>query len=104
MSERSPRRSSSASRKTWLSSTRTRRIGSGIRRSLFGRQEERVVGLAARLNVELEVGMTGANPFQQAVELGRVGAGQQRQQHARLGEQRLGDLFGHLVESVADRD
>src|SRR5213079_3081284 len=55
MSERSPSRSSSASRKSWLSSTRTRRIGSGIRLSLFRRQEQCVVRLSAGLDVELEL-------------------------------------------------
>src|SRR5437762_2293002 len=104
MSERSPRRSSSASRKTWLSSTRTRRIGSAIRGSLFGGQEERVMRLPAGLDVELELGMALADALEQAVELGRVGPGQECQHHPRLGEERIGDLLGHVDELVADRD
>src|SRR3954468_17250699 len=129
MSERSPSSNSSASRKTWLSSTRTTRIGSGIARSLFRGQEERgvrlaaglgvgapagggvaepveerVVRLAAGLDVELQAGMALANPFEERVEVGGVGPGQQGQHRARLGEQRVGHLARDLVEAVSGGD
>src|SRR5436305_10970017 len=98
MSERSPSRSSSASRNTWLSSTRTRRIGSAIRLSLFRRQEERVMRLAAGLDVELELRMPLADAREQGAEIGRVRSGQERQHHPRLGEQRVGHLRSDVVE------
>src|SRR5919197_4520840 len=104
MSERRPSRSSSASRKTWLSSTRTRRIGPSMRRRLFRGEEQRVMRLAARVDLQLEVGMALADAVEETVEVGRVCAGQQRQEQARLGEQRLGNLLRHLLEALADRD
>src|SRR5881392_4280745 len=80
MSERSASSSSSASRKTSLSSTSRRRIGSDTRGSLFRPEEKWVVRLPAGLDVELEVGMTFPDPLEQAVEVGRVGSGQEREQ------------------------
>src|ERR671937_1136403 len=80
MSERRPSKSSSASRNTWLSSTRTRRMGPSIRRRLFRGEEQRVMRLAARVDLELEVGMALADAVEETVEVGRVCAGQQRQE------------------------
>src|SRR6478736_8116409 len=104
MSERSPRRSSSASRKTWLSSTRTRRIGWGISLSLFGGQEEWVVRLAPGLDVELEARMALPNACEQLVQLRRVRAREEGQHQPGLGEQRVGDLCRDVVEAVAGGD
>src|SRR5439155_16278816 len=126
MSERRPSRSSSASRKTWLSSTRTMRIGAvtagqlyvPLRRcrqrnrvdrpfqtdaraepahpedgtasgASFGGQEQRVVGLAALLDVDLDAGMLLLEALEEGVERRRVLAGQKRQPVARLGQRAL---------------
>src|SRR5438034_7978686 len=70
MSDCSPRRSSRASRNTWLSSTRTRRIGPAIGRRLFGREEQRIVGLSAHLDVDLHLGVALRDLLDEAVELG----------------------------------
>src|SRR5436190_21543556 len=98
MSDCSPRRSSRASRNTWLSSTRTRRIGPAIGRRLFGREEQRIVGLSAHLDVDLHLGVALRDLLDEAVELGFLRSGQQGQDAARLGEEAFGDAGGHLLE------
>src|SRR5689334_5449670 len=98
MSERSSSSSSSASRKTSLSSTRRRRIGSATRKRLFGGEEELVVRLAARLHLDLEIGMALANAPEEAVELGRAGAGEEGEDAARLAQEALDDGVRDLVE------
>ena len=53
-----PSSSSSASRKTWLSSTRRIRIGRPMPvRTLLGREKQVVVRLSAVLDVDLDAGM-----------------------------------------------
>src|ERR1051326_6617353 len=92
MSSCSPSSSSSASEKTWLSSTRRTRIGAAATaRRLFRGQEERVVGLPALLDVDLEVRMPLLDPGEQRFELRRLLPGEERQDAARLGEQPVGD-------------
>src|SRR5437868_879750 len=88
-SERRPSSSSSASRNTWLSSTRTIRIGTDTRSRLLGGEEQRIVRLPARVHVELELRVVVMQPREHAVELRLVGAGQQRQDAARLGQEPL---------------
>src|SRR5262245_59230079 len=99
-----PSRSSRASRKTWLSSTRTTRIGSGIRGRLFGRQEQRIVRLAAGLHIDLEVGMTLGQISEEPVEIGLIGPLEERQHSSRLGQEPLCDGAGDLVEVAAAGD
>src|SRR5919197_5159089 len=83
MSERRPRKSSSASRNTWLSSTRTRRMGPAIAGRLFGGEEERVMRLPARLDLELEVGMALLDALEEAAQVGLVRTGEEREHAAR---------------------
>src|SRR6478736_5872464 len=91
-SARMPSRSSSASRKTWLSSTRRIRIGRPMAvRTLLGREKEVVVGLAALLHLDLDVGVQCADPLEKGLERHLVLAGQHRQQAARIAEQHPDD-------------
>ena len=59
--------------------------------------------LAAGLDVQLDAGMALLDPPQQAVELGLVRAGEQRQDLAAVAEQALRDGAGDLVEVGATR-
>src|SRR5438105_789877 len=104
MSDCRPSRSSSASRKTWLSSTRRSRIGPGTARRVFGCEQERVVRLAAGLDVELETGMLLLEPLQERGEVRIALAGQERQDAAGLGEEAFRDGVRNLVEIGAAGD
>src|SRR5204863_7730490 len=104
MSPWRPSRSSSASENTWLSSTRRTRIRPATGRRLFRRQEERVVRLSSRLDVDLERGIPLRQEREQCVELGLVGPGQHRQDAARLGEEPLGHRRRDQVEVSAACD
>ena len=79
------------------------RLGHAGRR-LFGRQKQRIVRLAAGLDVELQVGMALLDPLEQAVEVRLVGAGEERHHAAGLVEQALGDGGGDVVEVGAAGD
>src|SRR4051812_22656786 len=81
-----PSNSSSASRKTSLSSTSTIRTG-GIRPTLFRAEQKGIVRLPALVHLDLELRMNRREPFDQTVERRRLGAGQKRQVPARLREQ-----------------
>src|SRR5947209_5419602 len=99
MSSCRPSSSSSASEKTWLSSTSRTRIGTAATaRRLFRGEEQRVMRLAALLDLDLEVGMALAHLGQEHVELRLVLAREQGQHASRLGEQPLRDGGGDLVE------
>src|SRR5579862_4447481 len=87
---------SSAWRKTSLSSTSTTRIG--IRTMLFGRQEQVVVGLAAVLDVDLDIRVALGDPAEESVQGGGALAGQDRQDAPRLGEQLLDHRRRDLLE------
>src|SRR5881394_1564163 len=104
MSSRRSRRSSSTSRKTWLSSTSRTRIGPATRRKLLRGEEERIVGLAPVLHIELEVRMPLLKPLHEARDVRFVVAGKQRQHVARLGQQALGDGGRDLAEVGAARN
>src|SRR5690348_9265812 len=100
-----PRSSSRASRKTWLSSTRTIRIGRPMPdRMLLRRQKQRVVRLSAALDVDLDVRMRRRDARQDAVERRFVLAEEQRQQAARLHQETLDDSVRDVLEAVAARD
>src|SRR5262249_61632317 len=86
-----PSRSSSASRKTSLSSTSTIRTD-GIRSTLFRAEQERVVRLPALVHFDLEPGMSRGEPFDEPVERRRLGAGEESQEHPRLRDQVPDDL------------
>src|SRR5439155_24447588 len=104
ISGRRPSRSSSASRKTSLSSTRTMRIWSLTALTLFSREEELVVRLAALVEVDLELGVPRAQFVEEAVQLGSAVAGEQREDIARLSEQRVGDRTRDLGQARAGCD
>src|SRR5256885_10338536 len=87
ISWRSSRRSSSASRKTSLSSTSRTRIGSAMGRTLLGRKEKRVVRLAALVDVDLEARVLLGELVEEAVQRRCVLAGEDGEDVARLGEQ-----------------
>src|SRR5215471_13982845 len=95
-----PSRSSSASRKTSLSSTSTIRTG-GISSTLFRTEQERVVRLPAVVHLDLEVGVRRPDPFDDAVERRRLGTGQERQEPARLREEPHHDVERDLGEIVS---
>src|SRR5436305_6455998 len=104
MSARKQSNSSSASRKTLLSSTRTTRIGSLTRARLLGGQEQPVVRLAALVHVQLELRMSLAELGQHAVQRRRALAAQQRQDVSRLGQQAIEPPPHDLVEAGAGGD
>src|SRR5438067_3252614 len=105
MSSCRPSSSSSASEKTWLSSTSRTRIGAAAtNRRLFRREQERVVRLPALLDVHLEVGMALVEPRQQRVELGRIFPRQQGEDAARLSQELLRHRSGHWLEIGPCRD
>src|SRR5215469_13642262 len=85
-SSRIPSRSSRASRKTSLSSTRTIRTGD-IYKTLFRAEEKRVVRLPALVHLDLELRVGRPEPLQQPVERRRLGAGEEREESARLLEE-----------------
>src|SRR6476661_8840405 len=94
-----PSRSSSASRKTWLSSTRRIRIGRPMpERTLLGREKQVVVRLPAVLDVDLDAGMRRGDPLEQAVERRLVLAHEERQELARPVQELFDDDGGDLVE------
>src|SRR5207237_2815585 len=97
MSSRSENSSSSGSRKTALSSTRRIRTGPGTARRLLGGEKQRIVRLAAVLNVHVQIGMRGGDALDERVERRRVEAGEEREQVARLGQQVLRDCGGDVV-------
>src|SRR5581483_3408810 len=97
-SGRSPSKSSRVPRKTSLSSTSTIRIGRGTRRSLFGREQQRIVRLPALLHVHLERRVSLREPLEQAVERRALGAGEEREQLPPRLEQALDDGRGHVGE------
>src|SRR4051794_29092017 len=97
-----PSRSSSASRKSWLSSTRRIRIGRPMAvRTLLGREKEVVVGLAALLHLDLDVGVRCADPLEERLERRLVLAGQERQQASGIAEERIDDGARDLLEALA---
>src|SRR5437764_1989260 len=98
-----PSRSSSASRKTSLSSTSTIRTG-GIRSTLFRAEQKRVVRLPALVHLDLELRVRRPEPFHEAVEWRWLGAGQQRQERARLCDEVRDELGGDVGEVVSAHD
>src|SRR3954447_22857758 len=94
-SVRIPSRSSSASRKTSLSSTSTIRTG-GIRSTLFRAEQKRVVRLPTLVHLDLELRMSRREPFDEPVEWLRLGTGEEGQERARLLEETLDELEGDL--------
>src|SRR3954453_8806126 len=98
MFSRRPSSSSSASRNTWLSSTSRTRIRGATRGRLFRGQEERVVGLPAALDVDLELRMPGPDCLQERTELRFLVAGQERQDASRLDEEPFDDGGGTSSE------
>src|SRR5947208_14213517 len=98
-----PSRSSSASRKTSLSSTSTIRTG-GIRSTLFRAEQKRVVRLPALVHLDLELRVRRPEPFHEAVEWRRLGAGQQRQERARVRKEARNELAGDVGKIVAAHD
>src|SRR3954447_12524234 len=94
-----PSNSSSASRKTSLSSTSTIRTG-GIRSTLFRAEQKRVVRLSALIHLDLELGVRRSEPFHEAVEWLRLGAGQKRQERARLRDQAYDEPEGAVGKVV----
>src|SRR5438034_3852965 len=104
MSSRRSSRSSSASRKTWLSSTSRTRIGPATRRKLLRCEEERIVRLSAVLDVELERGMPLMEPLDEADDVRLLVPDEQRQNVVRLGEQPFRNGGSDLVEIRAVRD
>src|SRR3954451_17710034 len=97
-SVRIPSRSSSASRKTSLSSTSTIRTG-GIRSTLFRAEQKRVVRLSALVHLELELRMSHGEPLDDPVERRRLGAGEEGQERPRVRNQ-AGDDLGCDVREV----
>src|SRR5512132_735434 len=104
ISARRPRISSSASRKTSLSSTSTTRICSVTELTLFGKQEQLVMRLATVVEVDLELGVLFLELFDEAVQLGRALSGEQREHLPWLEEQALGDHRRNLGEARPARD
>src|SRR3954469_13483043 len=104
MSVWSPSSSSSASRKTWLSSTRTILIGGGTTANLIRLlrpDEERVMRLAALLHVDLDLWMIRPQPLEQQRQVGLLLAGQERHHAARLLEEPVEHRRRDLVEAGA---
>src|SRR2546426_8627545 len=104
-SARIPRSSSSASRKTWLSSTRRIRIGRPMAvRTLLGGQKQVVVRLAALLNVHLHIRVRLGDPAEQAVQRRLFLTHEQRQQLPRLAEEPPDNLVPDVVEVAPASD
>src|SRR4051812_42962260 len=106
-----PKSSCSVSRKVSLSSTRTTRIGSLTEGSVretracsLGGEQQRVMRLAAGMDVELDPGVLGGELCEERLERRRLLAGQERHDTARLGEQALEHRVRDLVERVAPGD
>src|SRR3954470_6238216 len=100
-----PSRSSRASRKTWLSSTRRIRIGRPMAvRTLLGREKQVVVGLAALLHLDLDVRVRCADPLEERRERHVVLAGQEREQAPGIAEQHTDDGARDLLEALAACD
>src|SRR3982751_2155131 len=117
MSDRSPSRKSSVSRKTWLSSTMTPRIGRVTSRSLrdrtarvpgagvlLGHEEQRIVRLPAVVHLELEPGVSLLDLCDEAGERRRLLARQEREDPSRLREHAFDDRARDLVEALASDD
>src|SRR5205823_11142517 len=98
-----PSRSSSASRKTSLSSTSTIRTG-GIRSTLFRAEQERVVRLPAFVHLDLKLRVPRSDSFDEAVEWRWLRAGQQRQERARIRKEARNELAGDVGKIVAAHD
>src|SRR5262249_31349375 len=101
MSPRRPRSSSSVSRKTSLSSTKATRTPTKL--SLLGAQEDGVPGLPALVHLDLEARARRRELGDEAVELRRLRAGQDREEPVWLGQQAIEDGPHHLVEGEALR-
>src|SRR5438093_312962 len=99
MSPRRPSKSSSVSRKTSLSSTRATRTP--IDSSLLGAQEEAIPRLAALVHLDLESGMRACKLCNELVERRGLGAGEQRQEAAWLGQEALEHRPHHSLEARA---
>src|SRR3954447_22084787 len=97
-----PSNSSSASRKTSLSSTSTIRTG-GIRSTLFRAEQKRVVRLPAVVYLDLELRVRRLRPVDEAGERRRLGAGQERQEPARLCDEPRDELEGDSGEVLSAR-
>src|SRR5262245_41207271 len=98
MSPRRPSRSSRASRNTSLSSTSATRTGGGIAQlypGLLGRQKQRIVGLAAGMDLELEVRVALRHAGEQAAQLRFLLAGDESENVARLAQQPVDDRGSH---------
>src|SRR5690349_6742612 len=105
MSARMPSSSSSASRKTWLSSTRRILIGRPMAvRTLLGRQKQGVVRLAALLHVHRDRRMRVRDPAEQRLERLVLLADEQRQQLLLAVEELVDDRVCDLVEVAASGD
>src|SRR5262249_39284345 len=102
-SSRMPSISSRASRKTSLSSTSTTRTGL-MPESLFRADEERIVRLPALVHLDLDLGVGGGDSLEEAVELGRLCARQEREERARLAEEMLDHGERDSDEVVTTRD
>src|SRR5213593_4652942 len=99
MSSCRPSSNSSASEKTWLSSTNRTRIGGAATvRRLFRREEKGVMRLAALLDVHLELGMALLEPSQEWLQLRLVLAGEEGEHASGLGEEPLRDRGCDRVE------
>src|SRR5919106_1010878 len=116
-------RSSSDSRKTSLSSTRTTVMGSPAMPSappsnaglqhyrkghwesigLFGREQERVVGLAAFVHLDLQLGMRVPKRLDELLDALGLLAGEDGQNVGRLPEQSLDHVAANRLESRTGR-
>src|SRR3954451_16284997 len=93
----------SVSRKVWLSSTISTRIGSGADTAgrLLGAEQQVIVGLSALVHLELDVGVRRGDRRDERLQRLRVLAGEQRQDPARLGEETVDHHARDLVERLA---
>src|SRR3954466_9255378 len=95
-------RSSSALRKTSLSSMTATRIGTRL--MLFGREQHVIVALAAFLHLHLDPGVALGHPAEEPVQPGGLVAGQDRPDAAGLGGEPIDDGRRHVVEGRTARD
>src|SRR5579884_4078435 len=102
-SGRIPSSSSSASRKTGLSSTRTIRTGR-TGRTLFRREQELVVRLAAVVQLDLELGPLGGEPLEERLQPRRLGSDEQREEAAPVARDPLHHVEGDVGEVAAGSD